>query len=137
MSVFKVMDGEFGTDGLISSHSVFVADTSDECFHHILELAQSGPLFVRGDAAGYWVEEHESADRKSKPIWVQLPYPQVSRPDYPNWFKTEMHKVVFPTREELRAELDRIHQAGLEAIRNGTLLVNGKPMGLNTGCVTG
>ena len=101
MSVFKVMNGDFGVDGLISSHPVTDAfDTPEDAFRYILDVAENGPLFVRKEAIGYWVEEHSDATRRS-PIYIELPYPQLSKPPYPGWFLAKMRQVKFPTGEEL------------------------------------
>ncbi len=123
MSVFKVMDGNFGIDGLISAHSIFTADTAEECFRYIIEQAKNGPLLNRSDAVAYWVEEHENADRNS-PILVMEPYPRNKQPEYPAWFNPEMRKIVFPTHEEWKAELGRQPNIMIEAIHSRTLIVD-------------
>lgn len=102
MSVFKVMDGEFGTDGLISSHKVACFPTSDECYKYILEEVENGPICNRSSAYTYWVEEHLEADKRS-PVYVTVPYPQISQPAMPEWFLARMRVVVLPTLEEMRA----------------------------------
>ena len=115
MSVFKVMDGTWYEDGLVTSWGVFCAPTADECWEYIAKQAEEGPIAVRGDAVTYWVEEYESADRDSKPIWVTHPYPQKSQPDMPDWFKERMRKVVLPTMEEIRAAFTKALDATFAA----------------------
>jgi hypothetical protein len=106
MSVFKVMDGDFGIDGLISSHTVAPAfATSDEAYRFIVEQSLRGGIWTREEAPGWWVEEHREADKRS-PVYVTVPYPSVSRPAPPRWFKNEMAKWVKPSKEEHAAYLE-------------------------------
>jgi hypothetical protein len=118
MSVFKVMDGEFGTDGLISSHKMACFPTADACYRYIIEMVENGPICNRSSAYAYWVEEHREADKRS-PVYVTVPYPRISQPEMPEWFLARMRKVVLPTLEEMRAAwrmaLDATFTQGTEA----------------------
>lgn len=95
MSVFKVMQGTFGIDGLEHKWSVFHSETADACWMHIFDTVMDaeGPMakHTRLDILGSWVEEHNSIEDDYDAVRSNIPYPgAVVQPDVPNYIKALM-----------------------------------------------
>lgn len=90
MSVFKVMQGRFGVDGLEHKWSVFQAEDEIACWKHIFDTVMDaeGPMakHIRADMLASWIEEHTDPNDDYSAIRTNDPYPgsiQVfTPPDY-------------------------------------------------------
>jgi hypothetical protein len=109
--MFKVMNGEFGDDGLISKHKVFEAETAEACWKHIYDtvLDAEGQFakLTRLEALTGWVEEHNGPGDYDH-VWVQHPYPHAAKPEVPDWIKHLMGlpMATFDGTERLRGQIE-------------------------------